>query len=75
MVASRTRLEERVAELERQVDGLLADKSRVKDWRRTRGAFTGDDLMQQVFEEGRRIRQAERKAAKTSSAIKRKARS
>ncbi len=61
---SRATLEERVAALERQVGALLADLRRTgpaKDWRRTRGAFTGDDLMKQVFEEGRKIRDAERK--------------
>jgi hypothetical protein len=63
---SRSTLEKRVTELEKQVQALLADHSadgRTKDWRRTRGAFTGDDLMEQVFEEGRNIREAERKRA------------
>src|SRR5438477_317520 len=58
---SRATLEERVAALERQVDALLANHAgtgRTKDWRRTRGAFTGDDLMKQAFEEGRKIRRA-----------------
>src|SRR3989442_1122757 len=61
---ARTRLEERVAALEREVGALLANHTgtkRSKDWRRTRGVFTGDDFMKQVFEEGRKIRQAERK--------------
>ena len=63
---SRATLEERVTALEKQVGALLANHSeagRTKDWRRTRGAFTGDELMKQVFMEGRRIREAERKAA------------
>lgn len=63
---SRVTLEERVAALERQVGALLAQPARTetqKDWRRTRGVFTGDDLMKQVFEEGRKIRDAERKRA------------
>ncbi len=50
-------LEIRVATLEKQVRELLANGGRgprAKDWRRTRGAFTGDDLMRQVFEEGRK---------------------
>jgi hypothetical protein len=61
---SRATLEERVAALERQVAALLANHQgtgHAKDWRRTRGAFTGDDLMKQVFEEGRKLRAAERK--------------
>jgi hypothetical protein len=61
---SRATLEERVAALEKQVGSLLATHrgtGRARDWRRTRGAFTGDDVMKQVFEEGRKIRDAERK--------------
>jgi hypothetical protein len=64
---SRATLEERVAALERQVGDLLANQAgmgRPKDWRRTRGAFTGDDLMKQVFAEGKRLREAERKRAR-----------
>ncbi len=60
----RMTLEERVGALENQVGALLANHARperAKDWRRTRGAFTGDDLMKQVFEEGCKIREAERK--------------
>ena len=75
---SRATLEERVATLERQVGALLADHAgtgRAKDWRRTRGAFTGDDLMKQVFEEGRKIREAERKRAQPREGKKRQARS
>jgi hypothetical protein len=61
---SRDTLEERVAALEKQVEDLLAhqiEQIPAKDWRRTRGAFTGDDLMKQVFKEGRRIRNAGKK--------------
>ena len=67
---SRTTLEERVAALERQVNSLLArgdEGGRAKDWRRTRGAFTGDDFMKQVFEEGRKIRETDRKRARSRS--------
>jgi hypothetical protein len=73
---SRATLEERVATLERQVGALLADRAgtgRAKDWRRTRGVFTGDDdLMKQFFEEGRKIRDAERKRTRPRSEKKRK---
>ena len=67
---SRATLEERVAALERQVRSLLANPNGTglaKNWRRTRGTFTGDDLMKQVFEEGRKIRDAERKRAQARS--------
>ncbi|OYV73854.1 MAG: hypothetical protein B7Z74_03220 [Deltaproteobacteria bacterium 21-66-5] len=69
-------LEERVAALEKQVNTLLANQvggGRVKDWRRTIGAFTGDDVMKQIFEEGRKIREAERKRARRSGRKTRKA--
>ncbi len=75
---SRATIEERVAALENQVGALLANQAeagRVKDWRRTRGAFTGDDLMKQVFEEGRKIRDAESKSAQRRSGTKRQAHS
>ncbi len=61
---SQATLEERVAALEKLVGALLANSSptgRTKDWRRTRGAFTQDDLMKRIFEEGRKIRDLERK--------------
>jgi hypothetical protein len=69
-------LEERVAALERQMGILLASHAgtgRGKDWRRTRGVFTGDNLMKQVFEEGRKIRDAERKRAQRRTGKKRQA--
>ena len=73
---SRATLEERVAALEKQVGVLLSNHAgtgRAKDWRRTRGVFTGDDLMKQIFEEGRKIRVAERKRAQPRSGKKRQA--
>jgi hypothetical protein len=75
---ARATLEQRVAELERQVAALLANHgapARVKDWRRTLGAFTGDDVMKQTFAEGRRIREAERKSARYAGRKARRARS
>lgn len=71
---TKTALERRVAALEQQVGDLLARQAgtaRVKDWRRTRGAFTGDELMQQVFKAGRKIRDAERKQVRPRKATKR----
>jgi hypothetical protein len=75
---SRATLEERVAALERQVRSLLAPPEgmgHAKDWRRTRGVFTGDDFMKQVFEEGRKIRESDRKRVQTRSRKKPRARS
>jgi hypothetical protein len=75
---SRATLEERVKALERQVTALLANHNetgRVKDWRRTRGAFTGDDFMKQVFEEGHKIRKADSKLAQSQRPRRRQAHS
>lgn len=71
-------LEQRVTELEEQVRELIANQAklgRAKDWRRTAGAFTGDDVMKEIFEEGRKIREAERKRARRQYGKSRKARS
>lgn len=57
-------LEERVIKLERLVDILLqrVDVSeRKKDWRRTAGMFDGDPLMREIIEEGRHIREEDRR--------------
>jgi hypothetical protein len=75
---SRPSLEERVTVLEKQAGALLAShvgKGDAKDWRRTIGAFTGDDHMKQIFEEGRKIRDADRKRTKPRSPKKRQAHS
>jgi hypothetical protein len=40
-----------------------------------RAVFTGDDLMKQVFEEGRKIREEERKSAQPRSRKKPQAQS
>lgn len=63
---ARATLEQCVAALEETVNALIAAQTagrRLKDWRRTNGAFSGDDVMKQIFEEGRKIREAERKRA------------
>jgi hypothetical protein len=70
-------LEQRVAALEEQVRAIVAGQvgsgKRVKDWRLTAGAFTGDDVMKEIFAEGRKIREAERKRARSAVRSKRKA--
>jgi hypothetical protein len=66
---SRKSLEERVAALEVRLGDLLANGAgagRAKDWRRTRGAFTGDPIMKDVIAEARRIRAAEAKRNKSN---------
>ena len=57
-------LEQRVAELERTVADLVSkSQKRDKDWRRTLGMFAGDEVMKQIDEEGRKIREADRQAS------------
>jgi hypothetical protein len=57
-------LEERVATLEQLVAQLMhiSEKTaRKKDWRRTIGMFDGDPIMQEIIEEGRRLREEDRR--------------
>jgi hypothetical protein len=59
-------LEERVAALEETVALLLSQSDSVvakKDWRSTLGMFADDPIMQEIDEEGRRIREADRQQA------------
>jgi hypothetical protein len=62
---SQADLEQRVAALEKQMSALRADGAGVrrKDWQRTIGMFTGDEVMEQIFAEGRKIREADRRRA------------
>ncbi len=63
-------LEDRVATLEQTVKGLV-DAARTgkqgRDWRSTVGMFEGDPVIAQIQEEGRKIREAERRAAREDS--------
>jgi hypothetical protein len=63
-VVSDVTLEERVIKLEKLVEELMhkTDLSvREKDWRRTVGMFKGDAIMKEIIEEGRRIREEDRR--------------
>ena len=56
-------LEERVAALEKNMARLLQSpepRPRFKDWRQAIGLFPGDDLMKEIDEAGRAIREADR---------------
>ena len=58
-------LEAEMAELKRQVQRPVPRR----DWRSTVGAFSGDDGMMEVFDEARKLREADRaKARRTSPA-------
>jgi hypothetical protein len=64
---SQRALEPRVAALERQLTELQARVNRLThtaDWRRTIGMFAGDEVMKQIFEEGRKIREQDRERAR-----------
>jgi hypothetical protein len=56
-------LEERVSELEKKMAQLMANSNQ-KDWRRSLGMFTGDEIMKQIDEEGRKIREKDRREAR-----------
>jgi hypothetical protein len=59
-------LNRRVADLEHELAALKrqVEAGPVKDWRRTVGMFTGDDVMKAIFEEGQKIREADREKAR-----------
>jgi hypothetical protein len=72
----RLTLEQRVAILEQQVAELRttrANGSRKKDWRRTIGMFTGDEVMKRIDEEAHKLREAGRRKARRSQAKSRQA--
>jgi hypothetical protein len=61
-------LEERVSALEDTVAGLVTGASRQrKDWKSSVGMFEGDAVITEIQEEGRKIREAERRAAQQES--------
>lgn len=69
-------IEERVATLERELAELkttVANGSWTKDWRRTIGMFTGDEVMKRIDEEARKYREADRKRARRRATPKRTA--
>ena len=56
-------LEQRVAALEQNMARLLQSpepRLRFKDWRQAIGLFPGDELMKQIDDAGRAIREADR---------------
>ncbi len=61
------KLEERVAELEKQLADLklrIDMLSRPNDWRSVVGMFAGDEGMKEIFEEARKIREEDRRRTK-----------
>jgi len=65
-------LEERVANLERQVSQLLSPNSiaqRPKDWRRTIGMFSGDEIMWKICQNALEFREEDRRRTRDQNAI------
>jgi hypothetical protein len=60
---SQPSLDERVAALEQEVARLAKGVPLEKNWRATRGMFADDPIMKEIIEEGRRIRERDRKQA------------
>ena len=61
---SETTLEERVTTLEKLVAEIVRKADigmRKKDWRRTVGMFDRDSIMKEIIDEGRRVREADRR--------------
>lgn len=56
-------IEERVATLEEQVARLLRNNpiEKKKDWRRTVGMFTGDEIMREICDNALAIREEDRR--------------
>jgi molybdenum-dependent DNA-binding transcriptional regulator ModE len=64
---SQTKLEERISALERTVAELVQSRrprGRSKDWRRTVGIFSGNELMKEIDAAGQKIREADRQRAR-----------
>jgi len=60
---AQTKAEERISALERTVAELVQSRrsaGRVKDWKRTVGMFSGNDLMKEIDAAGQKIRKQDR---------------
>ncbi len=56
-------LEERVSELEKKMAELMSNSNQ-KDWRKSLGMFTGDEIMKRIDAAGQAIREKERQRAR-----------
>ncbi len=64
---SQTNVEERISALERTVAKLVELQGRGRrdrDWKRTVGMFSGNELMKQIDAAGREIREQDRRRAR-----------
>ena len=77
MIVASASLEKRVAQLEMQMAKLQSELSSSppkngKDWRRTIGMFTDDPGMKAIFEEARKLREADRRKTRQSASKRQK---
>jgi len=66
-------LEERVVALERQMAALQSNRSSgaaANDWRSSVGMFTGDNIMKEIDESARKLREANRRQARRTNSTK-----
>ncbi len=64
---SQTTVEDRVSALERTVAELVQSRrpaGRVKDWQRTVGVFSGNELMKEIDAAGAKLRAQDRQRAR-----------
>ena len=69
-------VEQRLAALEKRVNELallLTSGGRVKDWRRTVGMFSGDEVMKRIDEEALKFRERDREKARRKEARRKQA--
>ncbi len=69
-IMSQATIDERVTRLEQLVDQLLQAKPPSTqpgrdDWKRTFGMFAGDPVMKEIIEAGQRIREDDRRQARS----------
>jgi hypothetical protein len=76
---AQAKVEERIAELERELAALKAQVATLvkpNDWRSVIGMFEGDEGMKRIFEQARKIREEDRRRTRPKPAkTKPKARS
>ena len=70
----KTRVEILESQLARLADELQASRvAKAKDWRRTIGAFTNDEGMKNLLQGALRLREADRKKARSKASARRRA--
>lgn len=72
---SQANVEERLSALERTVaEFVKRSAGRVKDWKRTVGMFSGNELMKEIDAAGHKIREEDRQRARRRGSKRRRSR-